>query len=167
MLSAPFKIEKGFRHGCPLSGLHFDLFINDLFDELDPLQVPGLPAEAPPIRGLLYADDAVIFAKDSDQVRQATACVERWAQKWQMSFGVTKCGIMRILAGPATGAPELDSLQPVHLHGQSIPFVKEYRYLGAIIDEQLTLEKWMSQKVQAINNSVQALRPFLVSRSAP
>ncbi|KAH9245326.1 hypothetical protein BASA81_017213 [Batrachochytrium salamandrivorans] len=38
----PFPVQRGVRQGCPLSGLLFNLFINDILDGVAPITVPGL-----------------------------------------------------------------------------------------------------------------------------
>ncbi|KAH9266666.1 hypothetical protein BASA83_010473 [Batrachochytrium salamandrivorans] len=55
--SDPFPVQRGVKQGCPLSGLLFNLFINDILDGVAPITVPGLSRNTNPIRGLMYADD--------------------------------------------------------------------------------------------------------------
>ncbi|KAH9272558.1 hypothetical protein BASA83_005058 [Batrachochytrium salamandrivorans] len=62
LLSDPFPVQRGVRQGCPLSGLLFNLFINDILDGVAPITVPGLSRDTNPIRGLMYADDVAVFA---------------------------------------------------------------------------------------------------------
>ncbi|KAL2920216.1 hypothetical protein HK105_200284 [Polyrhizophydium stewartii] len=78
-----------------------------------------------------------------------------------MSYGVAKCGVMciRAKAGPP---PALDP--PVLLHEQAVPFVSEYRYLGAIIDDKLSFKPWLEHKRAAVFNAVHALAPVLANR---
>ncbi|KAH9274413.1 hypothetical protein BASA83_003043 [Batrachochytrium salamandrivorans] len=57
LLSDPFPVQRGVRQGCSLSGLLFNLFINDILNGVAPITVPGLPRDTNSIRGLMYADD--------------------------------------------------------------------------------------------------------------
>ncbi|KAH6595752.1 hypothetical protein BASA50_005588 [Batrachochytrium salamandrivorans] len=100
LLSDPFPVQRGVRQGCPLSGLLFNLFINDILDGVAPIIVPGLPRDTDPIRGLMYADDVAVFADSEQSLLAASTAVEQWANRWEMQFGVAKCGIISF-TGPA------------------------------------------------------------------
>ncbi|KAH9246297.1 hypothetical protein BASA81_016157 [Batrachochytrium salamandrivorans] len=77
LLSDPFPVQRGIRQGCPLSGLLFNLFINDIINGVAPITVPGLPRDTNPIRGLMYADDVAVFADSEQSLLAASTAVEQ------------------------------------------------------------------------------------------
>ncbi|KAH9275291.1 hypothetical protein BASA83_002058 [Batrachochytrium salamandrivorans] len=160
LLSDPFPVQRGVRQGCPLSGLLFNLFINDILNGVAPITVPGLPRDTNPIRGLMYADDVAVFADSEQSLLAASTAIEQWANRWEMQFGVAKCGIISF-----TGhlAPRLDSPLDIRLHGQLVSRVESYRYLGVIIDSKLDHSAWLKQKRSALEHTISALHPVLAN----
>ncbi|KAH9263197.1 hypothetical protein BASA83_013455, partial [Batrachochytrium salamandrivorans] len=73
------------------SGLLFNVFINDVLDGVAPISVPGLSQKHHP-RGLMFADDIAIIAPLSRKPMYLLGTIADWATRWEMSFGVAKCG---------------------------------------------------------------------------
>ncbi|KAH9261949.1 hypothetical protein BASA81_000606 [Batrachochytrium salamandrivorans] len=160
LLSDPFPVQRGVRQGCPLSGLLFNLFINDILDGVVPITVPGLPRDTNPIRELMYADDVAVFADSEQSLLAASTAIKQWANQWEMQFGVAKCGIISF-----TGhlAPRLDNPLDIRLHGQLVSRVESYKYLGVLIDSKLDHSAWLKQKRSALEHTISALHPVLAN----
>ncbi|KAH9272922.1 hypothetical protein BASA83_004815 [Batrachochytrium salamandrivorans] len=160
LLSDPFPVQRGVRQGCPLSGLLFNLFINDILNGVAPITVPGLPRDTNPIRGLMYADDVAVFADSEQSLLAASTAIEQWANRWEMQFGVAKCGIISF-----TGhlAPRLDNPLDIRLHEQLVSRVESYKYLGVLIDSKLDHSAWLKQKRSALEHTISALHPVLAN----
>ena len=65
-MSEAFGVTCGLRHGCVLSLLLFSLYINSLVEKVRVAGV-GVECRGQIIKALLYADDAVIFAKSEEE----------------------------------------------------------------------------------------------------
>ncbi|KAH9246082.1 hypothetical protein BASA81_016389 [Batrachochytrium salamandrivorans] len=127
---------------------------------IGPIPIPGLPRDTNPIRGLMYADDVAVFADSEQSLLAASTAIEQWANRWEMQFGVAKCGIISF-----TGhlAPRLDSPLDIRLHGQLVSRVESYKYLGVLIDSKLDHSAWLKQKRSAIEHTISALHPVLAN----
>ncbi|KAH9245606.1 hypothetical protein BASA81_016898 [Batrachochytrium salamandrivorans] len=160
LLSDPFPVQRGVRQGCPLSGLLFNLFINDILDGVVPITVPGLPRDTNPIRGLMYADDVAVFADSEQSLLVASTAIEQWANRWEMQFGVAKCGIISFTGHLVS---RLDNPLDIRLHGQLVSRVESYKYLGVLIDSKLDHSAWLKQKRSALEHTISALHPVLAN----
>ncbi|KAH9270979.1 hypothetical protein BASA83_006935 [Batrachochytrium salamandrivorans] len=108
----------------------------------------------------MYADDVAVFADSEQSLLAASTAIEQWANRWEMQFGVAKCGIISF-----TGhlAPRLDNPLDIRLHGQLVSRVESYKYLGVLIDSKLDHSAWLKQKRSALEHTISALHPVLAN----
>ena len=113
-LSDPVVRQRGLLQGSVLSPWLFNVFINDLAEEIN--SSATCKGQAFPV-GLFFADDIQIQSKDEHVVRSALDLVVSWAEKNRMEINVLKCG-------------QFDTGNRLFVRDQALPVVETYSYLG-------------------------------------
>lgn len=165
-VSGLIEQKRGLRQGCNASPLLFDIFINDILEECAQygVSIMGLP-EGDREVGLLFADDLVVMADTQENLIRVLTAIQRWGDKFEMRFGVKKCGIMGF------GADAIEAVRDMAdqwlLDGQIIPVVSEYTYLGVPIRSPIDLEAIVEDRAQKGRRCLQGIRPVLACVSIP
>ena len=95
MMSDSFAVSRGLRQGCILSPLLFSIYVNSLVEKLRGVGV-GVQSRGRMVTALLYADDAVLLAKNEEQVKRGLKVLEEWCKEWAVEVNVEKSGVMHI-----------------------------------------------------------------------
>lgn len=163
-LSEKVKYLCGVRQGCPASPILFDLYINDIFKGIKGVTVPGLRDLIP---GLLFADDAVVFAEDPEDLAKSTRMLNEWAIKWEMKINVRKCGIISF--PPRSGNIPQHNFEgdPITIGTEEVPRVEMYTYLGVQIAKDLGREAMISNNVAKGRKALNSLTKFLGRKLYP
>jgi hypothetical protein len=155
-LTEPFKYERGVRQGCPTSPLLFNIYINDILDNISPLAVEGLEHG---LRGLMFADDTIILAESHSDLSDKLSLVNNWMGDNAMEVNPSKCGIMEI-------HPSLP-IEPVLFNGEEIPKVNTYVYLGIEFNNMLDINLMSKYRIDKGKNTLRLLTPTLRNAKVP
>jgi hypothetical protein len=155
-VSDTFRYERGVRQGCPTSPLLFNIYIDDLFNEIQPIEVEGLDNG---LKGLLFADDTVILAESKNDLELKLKIINRWMNENSMEINPSKCGVMIISDQVASYNFEYNEEQ--------IPMVDKYTYLGIEFNRQLDLQVMSGFRVNRGVNKVMTLSCTLRNKLVP
>jgi hypothetical protein len=64
-----FSVNAGLKQGCVLSTVMFNIFINNLIDDIKSLNI-GIDIDGENIAILLYADDVVLMAENTEDIQK-------------------------------------------------------------------------------------------------
>ena len=140
-------VTSGIPQGSVMGPIMFVLYINDLPDCLKN------DSEL-----YLYADDTKIFRKikceeDCQKLQEDIECMQNWSDTWLLRFHPEKCKYMRI------GATKVNNFQYKLKHDQEpMEKSKAEKDVGVIIDENLSFEKHMVEKINKANSVLGAIR---------
>ena len=95
------------------------------------------------VTALLYADDAVLLAEHEEQVKRGLKVLEEWCKEWAVEVNVEKNGVMHMRRrGFGRTGETFD---------ERIEVVKEYKYLGCMVNDQLVQGWWRKGRRWELN----------------
>ena len=126
-----FPCMKGVRQGDPLSPMLFNLYINDIFKELneggcDPVYL----TEGQPINGLAYADDLVLVSATKEGLQKAINILQKYCKNWKLTVNLDKTKCMTFTKGTQKEKTIFS------LDNGPIENVSEIKYLGTLINKK-------------------------------
>ena len=127
-----FESMAGVRQGDNLSPLLFNIFLNDLVNELKSLNL-GIKFGHLKICMLLYADDIVLISDNENHLQKMLSHVHTWCKKWQLSINTDKTQVVHFRK-----KTKQRSKYTFKIGQQIIQTVPKYKYLGIFVDEFLT-----------------------------
>jgi hypothetical protein len=114
------------------------------------------PSHGNRLAGLLFADDVVLLAPAPETLAGSMEQVNDWADRWEMSIGASKCGVMLI-----HGDSQRIRNRSWRLQNQEIPIVEKYRYLGVGLTPTLDEKAHVDEMIAKMHRRTAIARPFL------
>ena len=96
--SESIKINSGVIQGSKLGPILFNIYINDLLEELNSSNL-GVAMPRTKIAALGYADDVALLADEPSKLQALINICERWSRRNGMSFNTIKCKILALNVG--------------------------------------------------------------------
>ena len=130
-LSDITDVTSGVPQGSVLGPILFLLYINDINENIQSS-----------IR--LFADDSIIYRKinsniDHQILQTDLIQLEKWSDKWQMQFNISKCVHLPITNKTKPSSPQYS------LFGQPLSKVTSHAYLGVKLDSTLSWAKHITE----------------------
>ena len=116
--------DVGLKQGDPLSPILFMFFINDIVDCVNNAEMlDTVDIEELTLFILLYADDAVIFAKSAESLQSMLNDIQEYCNTWHLTINTNKTKIMVFERGRHTHPK-------ISLNGTELEVVSSFKYLG-------------------------------------
>ena len=143
--SKPASVISGIPQGSVLGPLLFVIFINDLLDNIES-------------SGLLFADDAKLYRKigsksDAEKMQRDIMMLEKWSERWLLQFNAEKCHVLTM--GKFQNIMHTSRYK---ICGVEMEHVSSEKDLGVTIDENLSFDEHISNKVKIANAIVGQIR---------
>lgn len=138
------ETKNGVPQGSKLAATLFIIYINGIFK---------LPLKA---ITQFYADDGVLLFKGnsmenlSQNIRHDLVLLDGWLEKNHLKLNVAKTKILVVKNGKNTGV--LDHFIGINYQGQLIESVKAIKYLGLVIDNQLSWDEHTKNVINRVTS---------------
>ena len=124
------NVNNGVLQGSLISPMLFDLYINDLINELDKNS----------FEVLAYADDLCVLCDGRNQLNNVIKIIDKWSKLNGINVNKNKSGIM-ILKNDIKEKDNIDGY----------PIIREYKYLGILINFKMNIQNHIGMIDKKLN----------------
>jgi len=142
-LSEPFHVSNGVRHGGVLSPYLFSVYLDDLSNELNNIKEGCYIGEVL-LNRWMFADDICVFCPSVRRLQGILDVCQAYTESNGIIFNCNKTVSMTFKAKSAksTATPLLK------LGGQYVKSVDQYKYLGIVLDTELSDDKDIQRQLR-------------------
>ena len=138
-------VASGIPQGSVLGPVLFVIYINDILDSIDS-------------NGLMFADDTKIFRlisskEDSEKLQNDIKRLEKWSSIWELEFNSEKCHVLTL--------GKFENIRHTHRYKiceKEMEHVYTEKDLGVTVDENLSFEEHIANKIRVANTIVGQIR---------
>lgn len=163
--SSYFPISLGVGQGDPLSTILFDIFIDDLLEELhsrpDEHGIPVNGESVTCISNLTYADDVNALSLSPEGLQGHIDTIDAWLYKWRSSPNVSKSKTM-VFCPPPHAPPFV-----FRMRGCELECVSTYKYLGVFFQSDGSWTKHVQHVRAKMHRALGMWRPLLSCHLLP
>ena len=147
-----FNVTRGTRQGSVLSPCLFNIFINDLLNELSSLNV-GINIGGRLYNSLAYADDITVFCSSIPGLQNLINVCTKYSERWRFKFNKDKSKCIIIGKNNFIHEPKW------FVHGQSLENVSSMEILGNIFNNKGTCCNHVDGRIKRCRQSFYNLLP--------
>ena len=163
-----FDVTLGVGQGDPGSTFLFDVYIDDLLEELhsrpEDTKIPLGDDADTHAADLTFADDVNAFSLLHDGLQGHVHVVDKWLCKWRLDPNVSKSKHMVINPGARELAPDAPGIE---LRGQRVERVVEYKYLGVYFQQDGGWTRHVKYALSKLKQAYGYWRPLLACSRLP
>ena len=157
--SDPYLSAVGLREGAVESPSLFNIFINDLVEDLHAAGCVGVTNTANLIAAL-FADDLALLSDNIDDMQKCLNVLNTWCSKWRLQLSMDKTQAM--LVGAAHG----EEVQ-FRIGDRVLDIVDWYRYLGVDYCYDLSWDREFDRRMNKAKAAERSLCQFYTERNVP
>lgn len=150
-------IERGVRQGCVLSPILFNLYSEMLIQEALE-DTTGVKINGECIKTIRYADDTAVVATSQLELQTMISRIHQMCEKYGMSLNIKKTKVM-IISKKKEHMPQ--NILNITVDGHLLEQVKDYTYLGSVIDENSKCFTEVRKRIGMAKTSFWKCKEFL------
>ena len=155
--SETFNIKRGVRQGCVLSPKLFNLYTEEIFNEIENLQ--GINIGGRNMTNLRFADDTVLMAESEEALQEIVDRIKVISLEHGLKMNIKKTKTMIVRKNIKDGSKII-----IKVDGQNLEQVDKYVYLGVLITEDGRCEKEIKRRIEIARNNFMGMKNLLTSR---